>query len=107
MTRKQGLEALRPFAGYSVLFVLGYIKGGVTLGLAFSMSFVAAHLNEFYLLRAIIKLMTEAKPRAFEFAAGACGIVTSVALVACGFGMVFALTTAIYFILDAVLLRFR
>jgi hypothetical protein len=107
MTRKQWLAILRPLAGYSVLFLLGYIKGGVTVGLAFSMSFVAAHLNEFCLLRAIIKLVRGAKPTAFEFAAGACGIVTSVALVACGFGMVLALTTATYFILDAVLLRFR
>lgn len=71
------------------------------------MSFVAAHLNEFYLLRAIIKLVMGAKPTAFEFAAGACGIITSVALVDYGFGIVLALATAAYFILDAVLLRFR
>lgn len=87
--------------------MLGYIKGGVTVGLASSMSFVAAHLNEFYFLRAIIKLVKNAKPTAFELVAGACGIVTSVALVACGFGMILVLTTAIYFILDATLLHFR
>ena len=107
MSSKQWLSILRPFAGYGALFVLGYMKGGVVLGLTFSMSFVAAHLNVFYLLPSIIKLVKGARPTAFEVGAGSGGIVTSVALVVCGFGAVLVLATAIYLVVDAALLRFR
>ncbi len=103
----QSTAILRPLVGYSFLFVLGYIKGGLMVGVACSMSFVAAHLNEFYLLRAILKLVKGATPLPLESVPGACGVVMGIALIAWGFGAVFAVATATLLLLDALLVRFR
>jgi len=69
--------------------------------------FVAGYLNEFYVIRSIIALVRGDRLEKAGAVLAAGGIVLSLAIIAFGFGSVLLLATGVYFIVDALILRFR
>jgi hypothetical protein len=67
---------------------------------------ICGYLLEFYTLRVAIAMMRRRKPDVLSIGYGATGILGSVALVYFGFALVLALGFGLWFVLDAVILRF-
>lgn len=70
-------------------------------------SFVAGYMNEFYVVRSAIALLRGHRLEKWTVIVALCGIVLSIVIVGLGFWLVLLLATGVYFVVDALALRFR
>jgi hypothetical protein len=79
----------------------------VRIAAAVVASFIAGYINEFHLVRSAIALLRGHGIESVSVVISLCGIVLSAAIVAFGFWLVLLLATGVYFVVDALVLRFR
>ena len=97
----------RTVIGLVCLFAAATWMANARIAAAVVASFVAGYLNEFYIVRSVISLARGARVEKTAAVLAMCGVAMSLAIVGVGFGMVLLLATGVYFVVDALILRFR
>jgi len=107
MSREKLLMIARYFVGLVCLFAAAMWMADVRVALAVVASFVAGYVNQFYVIRSMIALARGSSIRMPTLLLATFGIAMSIAIVGFGFGLVLLLATGTYFVVDALILRFR
>lgn len=97
----------RNVLGLVCLFAAATWMANARIAAAVVVSFVAGYLNEFYIVRSVISLARGVSVEKTAAVLAMCGVAMSLAIVGVGFGMVLLLATSVYFVVDALILRFR
>lgn len=97
----------RNLFGLACLFGAATWMADVRIAAAVVASFIAGYMNEFHVVRSTIALLRGHEIRRVNAILAICGIVLSAVIVGWGFGLVLLLATGVYFVVDALVLRFR
>ena len=106
LRRPRNRFSARALAASAVLFALVTWQVDFVVAIAVLAAGISGYLLQFYTLRVSIALMRRDLPDALSVGYAATGLLGSVALIYFGFALVLGLSLGLWFIVDAVVLRF-
>ena len=93
--------------GIALIFCIAASKAGLETAAWFVFCGLVGYANAFYVIRFFVSLATRSTFGTFGKFVALAAIVCSALIAYFGYGVVLALTTAIFFLIDALVLRFN
>jgi hypothetical protein len=90
-----------------LLFALVYWRYGIRIAAVVFACFVCGYVNEFYVIRSAVSLLRRTAVGSKAALAAACAVVADLCIIYYGVSVPLAMATAMFFVIDAAVLRFR
>jgi hypothetical protein len=107
LTREIWRKSVRSLIAIAVLLLVASMEAGLEKAAWFVACGVVGYLNAFYAVRCLTLLVSRGKARRGRVLVAAMAVTASAPIVYCGYGIILALTTTVFVLIDALVLQFR